>query len=209
MNKQEQAWAYTEKQLANDTSGHSLDHIRRVVHHAKQIAATETVDNEAVVLGAILHEALDDKLVADAAQAKSDFTALLADLALTETQQNILWEVVTKTSFSKSVGQNWQLTKEAQIVQDADRLDAIGAIGIGRVFYYGGSKGHLFVKPSQEVTESTSYQRTNVVLDHFDEKLLKLKDMMNTPEGHRLATIRHDRMVRFLAEFNEEWGEQA
>lgn len=111
-------------------------------------------------------------------------------------------------SFSDNLGQKYKLSLEGQIVQDADRLDAIGAIGIARTFYYGGAHGHILYDPEIQPREKMThdeYRDNKTVINHFYEKLFKLKDDMNTPLAQKIAVERTEYMKSFVNEFKKEW----
>src|SRR5699024_3099173 len=111
-------------------------------------------------------------------------------------------------SYSSNLVDKKTLTKEGQIVQDADRLDAIGAIGIGRAFYYGGHKHEAMydpaILPRQHLTKAR-YRQPSTVINHFYEKLLLLKEQINTVEGRRIAKQRHQILQQFVHQFEQEW----
>ncbi|MDO1605714.1 HD domain-containing protein [Lactobacillus sp. YT155] len=206
MNKQ--IVKYRNEILANDTSGHSIDHINRVVKLSQKILETEpTADIEIVQIAANVHDVIDEKLVADVELARQDLRDFLTKQKLNENQVDQIFFTIDNMSYSKNLENHIELPIEGQIVQDADRLDAIGAIGIGRAFYYGGNKGSKIydpkIKPRTEM-DHDSYREQGTVINHFYEKLLLLKDQMNTTEGKRLAKIRHDFMLEFLDEFKKE-----
>ncbi len=179
--------------FSGETTGHDYYHIERVVKMAKRIAQEENADLFLVELSAWLHDLGDYKLhngVDRAAELISGFL-LLQGLG-SETIKKVL-EIVSQVSFSKG---NAPTTLEAKIVQDADRLDALGAIGLARTFAYGGSKQREIYNP--ESPEETSIQ-------HFYDKLLKLKGLMNTDAAKKLAEERHLFLEQFLERFFAEW----
>lgn len=180
-------------QFSGETTGHDYYHIERVVKTANRIAQEENADLFLVELSAWLHDLGDYKLhngVDRAAELISGFL-LLQGLG-SETIKKVL-EIVSQVSFSKG---NAPTTLEAKIVQDADRLDALGAIGLARTFAYGGSKQREIYNP--ESPEETSIQ-------HFYDKLLKLKGLMNTDAAKKLAEERHLFLEQFLERFFAEW----
>jgi len=184
---------YIEMRFSGETTGHDYYHIERVVKMAKRIAQEENADLFLVELSAWLHDLGDYKLhngVDRAAELISGFL-LLQGLG-SETIKKVL-EIVSQVSFSKG---NAPTTLEAKIVQDADRLDALGAIGLARTFAYGGSKQREIYNP--ESPEETSIQ-------HFYDKLLKLKGLMNTDAAKKLAEERHLFLEQFLERFFAEW----
>ena len=179
---------YIERLFAGNADGHGLDHSIRVYKNAMLLTETEpTADRFVVALSALLHDADDYKLfqTENNANARNFMKSANAD---PETTARIC-EVINTVSFSKNRGKKPE-TIEGQIVQDADRLDAIGAIGIARTFAFGG-------KHNRSLESS---------IDHFHEKLLLLKDMLNTEKAKELAENRHRFMEQFLKEWEKETG---
>lgn len=209
-NQLEQIKNYAAQILAKDTSGHSMDHIERVAKTTALISEQTKGCNLFIALsGAYLHDVIDDKLVPDVLVAKIQLQEFLEQIKLEASDRLAIFQIIDNISFKESIsGSSSPLTVEAQVVQDADRLDAIGAIGIGRTFYYGGHKGHKMYDPTIEPRALTSvedYRKCDSVVNHFYEKLLLLKDQMNTPYAKKIAIKRHALMELFLAEFIEEW----
>ena len=177
---------YIERLFAGNADGHGLDHSIRVYKNAMLLAETEpTADRFIVALSALLHDADDYKLfqTENNANARSFLKSANVDRETTDR----ICEVINSVSFSKNKGKKPE-TIEGQIVQDADRLDAIGAIGIARTFAFGG-------KHNRSLESS---------IDHFHEKLLLLKDMLNTEKAKELAESRHLFMEQFLKEWEKE-----
>ena len=174
-----------------NSDGHGFDHTMRVFHTAMRIAETEKSCNlETVALAALLHDADDHKLFATENNANA--RSFLAGQHLDPDRTEEVCAVINSVSFSKNKGK-MPGSIEGQIVQDADRLDAIGAVGIARTFAYGGAHG-------RSLKESIS---------HFHEKLLLLKDLMNTPAAKEMAEARHQFMVNYLSEWEKENAAQA
>ena len=177
---------YIEKLFSDDYGGHDVEHTKRVYRNALMIAQTEPeCDLFVVSLGALLHDVDDHKLFHTENNANA--RAFMESLQLYDTQIEHICELINSISFSKNRGQK-PATLEGQIVQDADRLDAIGAIGIARTFAFGGERKRPL----------------SATVQHFYDKLLLLKDEMNTDEGKRQAEHRHELMVNFLSELNIE-----
>lgn len=203
--------AYTETILLGDQTGHSMDHINRVVRNSQKIQEIEGGDLFFVLAGAYLHDVMDDKLVADVAEARVSLTKFLAELELSSKEITHLFEIIDNVSFSHQLeqGEKSLLSIEAKIVQDADRLDAIGAIGIGRTFYYGGKKGHAMYDPALPPRENMTkedYRINQSVINHFYEKLFKLPSMMQTKTAKELAKRKVKLMEDFVEAFIEDWG---
>ena len=182
------AGKYAESLFAGRFDGHAFDHTERVYRNAMMIAEKEKCDRTVVALAALLHDADDPKLfdTKDKANARQFLRSQEVDA---ETEERVI-AAVNSVSFRKNRGKK-PSTIEAMIVQDADRLDAIGAIGIARTFSYGGANG-------RSLYESVR---------HFHEKLLLLRDMMNTRTAKRIAERRHEFMLEFLRELERETGE--
>ncbi|MBQ3871905.1 MAG: HD domain-containing protein [Clostridia bacterium] len=183
----EKAKAYVQGLFAEDSGGHDMPHTLRVYENAMKIASSEDCDIKTVALAALLHDADDHKLfeTEDLSNAR---TFLQANGISGDKEEEIL-KVISEVSFSKNRDSR-PSSIEAMIVRDADRLDAMGAIGVARTFAYGGQHG-------RNMSESVY---------HFYEKLLLLKDMMCTGTGRELAEKRHVFLEEFLKELEEETG---
>jgi uncharacterized protein len=202
--------SYVRKQLESEGSGHDWWHTRRVWKMAERIADEEEADQLTVQLAALLHD------IADWKSHNRDFgigpkvaREWLKSLGVPEPRVTEVAHIVGSISF-KGVGAGKpKLSLEGQIVQDADRLDALGAIGIARTFAYGGHNSRLIydpdIPPITEHTEESYVNNTSSSINHFHEKLLLLRDLMNTQTGRRIAGIRHAFVELFLEEFYKEW----
>ena len=184
---------FIKNQFSGEGTGHDYFHIERVVKVARKIASEENADLFLVELAAWLHDVGDYKLNDGIDKSEELIFEFLNELNLPQEIISKTIEIVSQVSFSK--GKTAE-TLEAQIVQDADRLDAIGAIGLARVFAYGGSKHREIWNP--ENPDETSIQ-------HFYDKLLKLKDLVNTNSAKKIAEERHLFMEEFLKKFYDEW----
>ena len=198
---------YVEQTLMEDQTGHSLDHIQRVLGLARHIMeAEEVLDREDIILAAAyLHESLDDKLVVDLNQAQKELVHLLERAGASPEEQAEIIAIVNHQSYAANLESKYPLTLAGQVVQDADRLDALGAIGIARTFYYGGSQGNPLYDDKEarslEDLDLASYRNNGSVINHFYEKLLKLEEEMNTKTGRQLARQRTDLMNAYLKAF--------
>ncbi len=197
------------KEFAGEGTGHDWYHIERVWKMAKYIAEKENANQFVTELGALLHDIADHKFVKNADEvAENRVAEFLEDLSVDSNTISKVIHVVHNCSFKGGVV-NEELSLECKIVQDADRLDAIGAIGIARTFAYGGSIGNPIYDPHVEpctFKNAKEYlnKRTHTI-NHFYEKLLKLKDGMNTASGQKLAQERHLFMEKYLVQFYAEW----
>ncbi|MWP47916.1 HD domain-containing protein [Gilliamella sp. Pas-s27] len=200
---------FVKQKLANDFTGHDIAHIERVVRLAEQILQHEPKANRFIVIvSAYLHDVIDDKVVDDVNQAITELRQYLISLALTDNEIELVFAIIENMSYRKNLSNKKTLSLEGQIVQDADRLDALGAIGIGRTFYYGGNKHNMMHDPSippRTLMNEQSYKQPNTVINHFYEKLFLLKDIMNTQTAKKMAEQRHHFLVQFIAQFEKEW----
>ncbi|WP_279401309.1 HD domain-containing protein [Piscibacillus salipiscarius] len=197
------------KELENEGTGHDWWHIERVTNLANRIADEENADPFICTMSALLHDLADEKLNESEEAGLKRVKNWLDDLKIPQLQQEHILYIIKTISYKG--GQGPKLTSlEAKVVQDADRLDAIGAIGIARCFTYAGSKGNLIhhpdVEPREGMTKEEYSKRDGTAINHFYEKLLKLKDLMNTRTGYNIAKERHNMMKQFLAEFFDEWS---
>ena len=203
------ALLYAKELLRSDSSGHDYQHILRVFRLANRIAETEgPADLEIVGLIAALHDVDDRKLFPESCKNLDHARKFLSDNGISAEKTEVILSGIRQLSFkgTDSVAPD---TLEGKIVQDADRLDAMGAIGIARAFAYGGSRGRLLYDPEQPPQpgmDGETYAKTQgPTINHFYEKLLLLKDMMNTETGKAMALHRHGYMEQFLEEFYGEW----
>ena len=203
--------SFVREQLAEAEGGHDWFHTLRVFNNAQHIAKGEAVDSLVVALGALLHDIADSKFhdgdetvgprIAREFLFKHNVDSLVIEHVI---------NIIENISFKSSIGgsQNFK-SPELDVIQDADRLDAIGAIGIARCFNYGGYKNRkLFdpdIKPNMNMTKEAYKNSESPTINHFYEKLLLLKDRMNTATGKRMAEKRHQYMVQFLGQFYAEW----
>jgi uncharacterized protein len=193
-----------------ESSGHDWHHIHRVWQLARQIAEQEGADRQITELGALVHDIADWKFHAgDDSVGPREAAALLTREGATPDIIAAVVDIVATISYKGAGVSTAMRTREGQCVQDADRLDAIGAIGIARCFAYGGHAGRLIHDPDQPPVlhqSAAAYKAAKgASLNHFHEKLLLLKDRMNTPTGRALAEPRHRFMEEFVAQFLAEW----
>ena len=202
----DRASSFVRNLFAEDSSGHDIYHTLRVHDLACRICRDEGGDMDLVRLSALLHDADDRKFFGDNGYANA--RSFMDSESIPMDVQDLVCHVISQISFK---GKDTVVpdTLEGKIVQDADRLDAIGAIGIARTFAYGGSKGRMMHVPDEahksDMSEEEYFSNEGTSVNHFHEKLLLLKDMMNTDSAHTMAESRHAYMVGFLEEFMEEW----
>jgi uncharacterized protein len=194
----------------HDSSGHDWWHVHRVWNTAVAIADIERADKFVVELAALLHDLDDWKLDPASDGTPVRASAWLRNLKVAPAVHDQVCEIITHLSFKGAGVQDRMHTLEGRVVQDADRLDAIGAIGIARAFAYGGHKGRLMHDPEQLPQRHATFEHyqssQGTTLNHFHEKLLLLRDRMHTATAKQMAEERHTYMEGFLAQFQREWG---
>ena len=204
---------FVKEQLQEAEGGHDWFHTQRVYRNALLIAENEICNLEIVKLGALLHDIADSKFHdGDETVGPKIARAFLEKEKVNEETINHVLNIIENISFKGgNFGQQFT-SKELEIIQDADRLDALGAIGIARTFNYGGFKNRPLynpdIAPNLKMGKEEYKKNDAPTLNHFYEKLLLLKDKMNTLIGKKLAEERHEYMVRFLSQFYAEWDGQ-
>ena len=213
MNKEqivERTVDFVKEVLADAEGGHDWWHIYRVWKSAKQIAQSEDVDLFVVELGALLHDIADSKFHdGDETVGPRKAREFLYSLNVDETVITHVENIISNISFKGGNQDQKFRSEELDVIQDADRLDALGAIGIARTFNYGGHKNREIynpeIKPNLNMTKEEYKNSDAPTLNHFYEKLLLLKDRMNTESGKRMAEQRHEFMKGYLDQFYQEW----
>lgn len=206
--------AHIKARFLAESSGHDWHHISRVWQLTHRIAAQEGADSQIAELGALVHDIADWKFHGgDDSVGPREAEALLRREGATEDVIAAVVDIVATISYKGAGVTTAMRTLEGKCVQDADRLDAIGAIGIARCFAYGGHAGRLMHDPDEvpvlHQTAAAYKASKGASLNHFYEKLFLLKDRMNTPTGRALAEPRHRFMEDFVAQFLEEWNMSA
>ncbi|XJZ25895.1 HD domain-containing protein [Bacillota bacterium Lsc_1132] len=204
---------FVHREFFGEATGHDWFHVERVRKNAMNIWSHENAgDPFTIEMAALLHDVSDEKLNVSAEKGREKLALFLQSLDLSAEVKNRIMDIIESISF-KGGSMDEAASIEAKIVQDADRLDAIGAIGIARVFAYGGKKGQPIYDPSLHVRENMSVEEyrngKSSSIHHFYEKLLKLKDRMNTDAAKKMAENRHQVMEAFLEEFYKEWNGQS
>ena len=197
--------------LAHAEAGHDWFHIERVYQTARTINKIEKADEQIVSFAALLHDIADSKFNGGdeeiGPQKAGDFLESIgvADNVISEVKL-----IIKNLSFKASFGEIIYQSPELNVVQDADRLDAIGAIGIARAFTYGGYKNRVLydpeIKPNLNMSKDEYKNTTAPTVNHFYEKLLLLKDLMTTETGKQMAKKRHEFMLTYLDQFYDEWN---
>ncbi|MGX9133916.1 HD domain-containing protein [Rummeliibacillus sp. JY-2-4R] len=204
MNRIEQCEKLVKSIYNQFDASHDFQHIERVMMNAKTILNTEPLANSEIVqLAVLLHDVSDPKYTSG----KENEISILQKLNLTDMEIKQIQDIIACVSFRG--GNELEINSlEAKIVRDADRLDAIGAVGIARTFAYGGAKGRKLYDVDEEIrhqmTEEEYRKKDTASVTHFYEKLLLLKDLMTTPKGKQMAKSRHQFMVDFLQQLKLE-----
>lgn len=197
---------YVKEKFENEYSGHDWFHTLRVFRTATRIAEAEGADAETVQLAALLHDVDDRKLSPETYADKANARSFLSANNVDESRIDEICRIIGEISFAENCVPS---TLEGECVQDADRLDAIGAIGIARAFAYGGNHKRLMyhpdIAPNPNMSREEYVKSNSTTVNHFYEKLFKLTDMMNTDTAKAIAKERDAYMKAFIAEFLDEW----
>ena len=203
----ENAIGYVKEKFEKEFSGHDYFHALRVYKMATRIAEREGADLEIVQLAALLHDVDDRKISPDTYEDQTNVKSLLAREGVSAEASERICRIIREISFGAN--DSAPSTLEGKCVQDADRLDAIGAIGIARAFAYGGShRRHMYhpdIKPNLNMTKEEYAKSESTTINHFYEKLFKLTALMNTQTAREIAKTREDFMREFVGEFMDEW----
>lgn len=198
--------SFVKNKLYKEGSGHDWFHVKRVYNLANYLCEKEGGDEFIIKMTALLHD-IDDWKFSDNSNTTENF---LKSLNIDEKSIHQIMDIISTMSYKGGVTDSTQNTLEGKIVQDADRLDAMGAIGIARAFTYGGNKHRLMynpdIKPINFQNLEQVKQADNHTINHFYEKLLKLKDLINTDTAKQIAEERHRFMEIYLDEFYYEWN---
>ena len=204
----EKTLSYIKDIFKNDYSGHDYYHTVRVYNLATSICNEENADLEIVQLASLLHDVDDYKLFGGNGSNYSNAKTFLKNNNIPDEKINLICDIIGSISF-KGTDSKVPENLEGKIVQDADRLDAIGAIGIARTFAYGGRKNRSMHVPNEKPRNDMNFEEYSTLngttINHFYEKLLNLKDLMNTDTAKKIAKARHKYMENFLSEFFDEW----
>ena len=201
---------FVQEKLKNAEAGHDWWHIQRVWNNTRLILETEDADALVCELTALLHDIADSKFYDGDEQIGPRIAGeFLQGTGLDKDRIEHVQRIIFNMSYKASLGQVDFHSKELEIVQDADRLDAIGAIGIARAFHYGGFKNREIynpaIPPQQQLSKEAYKNTTAPTINHFYEKLLLLRAQMNTDTAKKIAETRHHFMESFLQQFYNEW----
>jgi uncharacterized protein len=198
------------KEFEGEGSGHDWWHIHRVVENALHLQELEGGERDLIEIAALVHDVGDHKFHKEANAAETLITKLLKEVGLEKKFIQKVVQIVAEVSYKGAGVQTNGNSLEAKIVQDADRLDAIGAIGVGRAFAFGGNRNRLMYEPDHTPSLHTDFESykndKGHTINHFYEKLLLLKDRMQTDSGRKIAQERHQFMQTFLEQFYKEWN---
>lgn len=208
----EAAEQFARSVLENDLTGHDWWHIHRVVRLAERLAREEGADVYICTVAALLHDVADEKLNDSKESGMRRVSEWMEAQPMRREDREHVLEIIANMSYNAGANPPMR-TLEGRVVQDADRLDAIGAVGIARTFVYSGRTGRPIhdpaLPPRDSMTPAEYRQGKSTAVNHFYEKLLKLKDRINTPSARRIAEERHRYMEAYLERFMREWeGEE-
>ena len=199
---------YVKALFESEFSGHDYFHTMRVFNMATRIAEGEGAEVSVVQLAALLHDVDDRKMSPQTYENLTNAKEFLLSNGVVEEDIRRICQIIREVSFGANGGEA-PSTLEGKCVQDADRLDAIGAIGIARAFAYGGSHGrHMYhpdIKPNLNMTREEYVKSESTTINHFYEKLFKLRGLMNTDAARRIATEREEYVKDFVNRFLDEW----
>ena len=203
--------SFVKETLQQAEGGHDWFHIQRVLNNAQHIANNENVDNFIITLGALLHDIADSKFHNGNEKIGPDKARIfLKEQCVSEEITEHVVKIIENISFKGGNEKQHFRSPELDVIQDADRLDAIGAIGIARTFNYGGFKGRALydpeIRPDLNMSKAEYKASSAPTLNHFYEKLMLLKDRMNTQTGRQIAENRHKFMEEYLEQFRKEWN---
>ena len=203
----DRALYYVRDKFENEYSGHDYFHTLRVFKMATRIAESEGADVETVQLAALLHDVDDRKISPETHENQTNARSFMLSNGVDENRIEIVCQIIREISFGANASA--PSTLEGKCVQDADRLDAIGAIGIARAFAYGGNHNrHIYhpdIPPKLNMTKEEYVKSESTTINHFYEKLFRLTAMMNTKTAIQIAEARENYMKEFVAEFMDEW----
>lgn len=201
---------YVKDKCYNDSTGHDWWHIQRVYNNAMLINKKEKADEFVITIIVLMHDLYDHKFYDGNIEEKLEETLKelnVYNYIYKDDIENIIYSCAN-LGFSSNIAKRKELSIEGKIAQDADRLDALGAIGIARTFAYGGKKGKLMYNPDDnDLVNEVEYKQkgSKTSISHFYDKLLRIKDLMNTDSAKTIAKERHKYLENFLQEFLDEW----
>ncbi|QPJ63498.1 MAG: HD domain-containing protein [Candidatus Nitronauta litoralis] len=206
----EKARDFAKSHFAEDSSGHDWWHVHRVWNTSISLAESEGADRTIVEIAALLHDVADWKLSEDGEEAGMKKIRALLEKEMKSHEVDHVCNIVENISYKGAGVSTPMATLEGKVVQDADRLDAIGAVGIARAFAYGGNRNRLIHDPEKPPVMHEDFEaykkNKGASINHFYEKLLLLKDRMNTNSGRKMAVERHQFMEAYLEQFFKEWN---
>lgn len=209
--------AFVKAKLADERTGHDFYHAQRVADLASRMYLQDYpaahADSRIVAIirsGGYLHDTIDEKVCSNPEKVIEQIKPLLEQVGFEALERQDILFTIEHLSFSKNIEQHYRLPLSGQYVQDADRIESLGAIGIARAFTYGGKHGNLIydpqIKPEKLVSHDQYRNHEETTINHFYEKLFLLQDLMNTPSGQKEAQRRTQFMQQFVNEFMQEWN---
>lgn len=206
---------FTQEQLKNETTGHDFYHGQRVARLAKKMYQKDNPDFQdnhlidLILAAGYLHDTIDEKICANPEVVINKIIHMLNNADLSSNDIDEILFIIEHMSFSKNIEQHYQLSTAGQYVQDADRIESLGAIGIARTFAYGGKHSNKIydpkIEPKKLINHDQYRNHEETSINHFYEKLFNLKTYMNTPSGKREAKERTQYMQEFVKKFMSEW----
>ena len=208
---------FTKKQLKGEKTGHDYYHGQRVANLATKMYLSDYPDAHEdsrivaiIQTGSYLHDTIDEKICEDPSKVISEIEELLPKIGFTELEAQYILFKIQHISFSANIEHHYKLPLSGQYVQDADRIESLGAIGIARAFTYGGKHGNKIydpeIKPEKLVSHDQYRNHVETTINHFYEKLFDLEGLMNTPAAKKEAHRRTEYMREFVQEFMDEWN---
>ncbi|WP_395320214.1 HD domain-containing protein [Fructilactobacillus frigidiflavus] len=201
---------YAYQMMMGDQTGHGFDHVQRVVNNAKYLLQNETANADVVLTTAYLHDVFDDKLTDQPAERKLATRQFLLKLGYATAEIGEILYIIDHMSFSANLEQHYDLSMEGQIVQDADRLDALGALGIARLFSFGGVHQYPMYDPTETQVSHTKaeYRKPRATINHYEVRMNEVIKRFNTETGKRVAQHRFEVAKEFVERFKAEWENQ-
>lgn len=208
---------FVKQQLKGEKTSHDFYHGQRVAHLASKMYLNDNptvhVDSRMVAIiqaGGYLHDTIDEKICADPKRVLAQIKVILPEIGFTELETKDILFTIQHMSFSQNIEHHYQLPISGEYVQDADRIESLGAMGIARAFTYGGAHGNVIydpdIKPEKLVSHDQYREHTETTINHFYEKLFQLEELMNTEGGKKEAHKRTEFMRDFVNEFMAEWN---
>ncbi|WP_429971567.1 HD domain-containing protein [Fructilactobacillus sp. Tb1] len=211
MRRIDQVHNFAVTMMSGDKTGHGFDHVQRVVNNARKILQSETANSELVLTATYLHDVFDDKLTDNPEKRKLETQHFLTSVGYSENEIKEIFHIIEHMSFSANLEHHYELSIEGQIVQDADRLDALGALGIARLFSFGGVHNYQMYDPTETQVSHTKaeYRKQRATINHYEERMNEMIKRFNTETGKQFAQHRFDVANEFVQRFKSEWNQKS